>query len=222
MKFSKTTSRADVARTIAERLVEELSKGKSVLWLMPGGSNIAVAVEVMGQIPEELTENLTVGLTDERFGATGHADSNWRQLAEAGFQPKRAKALAVLDDSGDFTTNAANYEQKFREVLSQNDVKIGFFGMGADGHIAGILPESPAVNVSDDRLFTGYDAGNFQRMTMTFSAIKQLDDAFLAAFGEEKREALENLRDKELPLQTQPAQILNQLPDTTVFNDILA
>jgi 6-phosphogluconolactonase/glucosamine-6-phosphate isomerase/deaminase len=221
IKFEKTTDKREIARTIANRLISKLSAGKKVLWLVPGGSNIHIAVDVMQQIPEELSQNLTVGLTDERYGKIGHDDSNWKQLDDAGFDPKQAKTLMVLDNSDSPEQNAANYEKKYREALAQNDVTIGFFGMGGDGHTSGIKPESVSAHEhSDDVLIVGYNFTDYDRITTSFAAIAKLDAAFLVAFGEDKRPAMENLK-KEIPLEQQPTQILKQVPETIVFSDIL-
>ena len=157
MKFVKTADKNLVAKVIAARLVRELSLKKKVLWLMPGGSNIEIAVEIMQKIPAEPSRNLTIGLTDERFGKIGHQDSNYEQYKIAGFDAKFAKFVPVLDGSRSFGDNVKNYEPIFREMLAQNDFCLGFFGMGPDGHAAGILPGSPvaAANAnSRERFFS--------------------------------------------------------------------
>ena len=220
IKFVKTTDKPQIAEAIADRLSSELSNNKKVLWLVSGGSNIQLAVEIMKQIPDDLSQNLTVSLIDERFGEVGHADSNWQQLLDAGINFKQAKAIPILDGSKSLNQNAENHEKEFREMLAENDVKIGLFGMGADGHTSGILPETVAAReTSDDKLIVGYQ-DKFARITTTFAAVKKIDIAFLVAFGEDKRPAMENLK-KKIPLEKQPAQILKQISETTVFSDIL-
>jgi len=53
-----------------------------VLWLVPGGSNIPIAVEAMDMIRKEMSglslKYLTITLSDERYGSVGHKDSNWK------------------------------------------------------------------------------------------------------------------------------------------------
>ena len=220
IKFVKTTDKQQIAEAIANRLNSELSNDKKVLWLVSGGSNIQLAVEIMKQIPDDLSWNLTISLIDERFGEVGHADSNWQQLLDAGIDFKQAKAIPILDGSKNLNQNADNYEKKFREMLTENDVKIGLFGMGADGHTSGILPETVAAReTTDDKLIVGYQ-DKFARITTTFVAIKKLDETFLVAFGADKKPAMEDLK-TEIPLEKQPAQILKQISETTVFSDVL-
>ena len=66
-------------------ITKRLVANEKVLWLIPGGSAVPIAVEVSHAISSELKKNLTVSLTDERYGALNHADSNWFQLSKAGF-----------------------------------------------------------------------------------------------------------------------------------------
>lgn len=173
----------------------------------------------MASIPEELTEHLTILLTDERFGEVGHPDSNAKQLQDAGFQPKKATFVPVLDADYSREETRKRYEEAVKSAVEQASVTIGQFGIGSDGHIAGILPHSSAATA--DGWFTIYDAPPFVRATLTFQALRHIDAAYAMAFGSSKREALLNLRDKNLPLGDQPSQILKEMAEAYVFNDQL-
>jgi 6-phosphogluconolactonase/glucosamine-6-phosphate isomerase/deaminase len=215
MVFQKISDSQPVVDYLAKVLTTYLEAGR-VLWLVPGGSSIAIAAAVSQKLKPELTSHLTVSLTDERFGIVGHPDSNWKQLHDAGFQPAHATMLPVLSGK-DMTETVTNFGASLEEILGNVDYRLGFFGIGADGHTAGILPGSPAV--AAEQFAAGYDAGNFMRITMTPKAISYLDEAVAYAVGEEKREALLNLDLEKLPLETQPAQILKQVAKYTIFND---
>jgi 6-phosphogluconolactonase/glucosamine-6-phosphate isomerase/deaminase len=192
-----------------------LDKGESVLWLIPGGSAIKVAAAVSRQLAGRDLPKLYVTLTDERYGPVGHPDSNWRQLSEAGFQLLGAQLYPVLSGTDRGATTAA-FADYIGKQLTTTDFKIGLFGIGPDGHTAGVLPGSPAV--SDGRLAADYDAGNYQRVTLTPPAISQLDEAVVYAMGADKQPTLEALQTSR-PLAEQPAQVLRQLPKLTIFND---
>jgi hypothetical protein len=49
-----------------------------------------------------------------------------------------------------------------------------------------------------------------------------LTAAYVFAFGDAKREALQQLRDESLSLDDQPAQIIKQLPEAYVYSDQLS
>jgi 6-phosphogluconolactonase/glucosamine-6-phosphate isomerase/deaminase len=90
------------------------------------------------------------------------------------------------------------------------------FGIGSDGHTAGILPRSSAVD--EMRLAHGYDGGTFKRITMTRPAITQLDEAVIYTMGKDKWPVLDQL-ENDVAIDEQPAQILKQVPKVTIFND---
>jgi len=214
VKFINSTDEGKAA--LGKRLVDELSGGPDVLWLVPGGSNIGAAVETMRAIPDGLSGRLTVTLTDERFGPVGHAESNWFQLESAGFDTKNAVAVPVLTGLGDMESTAAAFAAKLDSLFSQSRVIIGHVGMGDDGHIAGILPHSPAVSARG--LVCHYRTPTRDRISCTFDAIRRFTAVFLITSGEGKRAPLANLR-RDLSLDDQPAQILKELTEAYVFHD---
>jgi len=210
-----TTKAEDAGYFLAQAILKELKLNRKVLWFLPGGSSMAVAVEAAKIISENPHKGLTVTLGDERYGKVGHKDSNWQQLQDKGFVLKEARLIPVLTGEDVLVTT-----EKFNTILTsefQNaDFKIGLFGMGRDGHIAGILPGSEAVN-TEDLVYT-YETPQFQRITMTEKAIEKLDEAVVFVQGEEKWEALENL-EKDLSSTQQPAQVLKKIPLVTIFTD---
>ncbi|HET6925107.1 MAG TPA: 6-phosphogluconolactonase [Candidatus Saccharimonadales bacterium] len=216
MKFIRTAGWEEGTKALGKRLVKEL-QSKQVLWLVCGGSNIAAAVQVMQSLPDELTEHLSIFLTDERFGEIGHRHSNAAQLLDAGFQTKQAVFVPVLQPGFSLSETQERYGQALASAVEHADIVIGQFGIGPDGHIAGILPHSPATTA--DGWMAAYEAPPYTRVTMTFPALRHIDVAFAMAFGDDKRGALSRLETEELPLDTQPSQILKELPEAYVYND---
>ena len=138
-------------KALADEMISVLKKGKRVLWLVSGGSNIPIAVRVMNMIrtnsladeglseSESTLSNLTVALTDERYGLVGHADSNWKQLEDAGFNFDGVNKITVLKGKP-LEETVSDYEKNIRkatdETLADGGSIIGQFGIGTDGHIA--------------------------------------------------------------------------------------
>ena len=217
MQFIKTPDPELGTDSLSHRLTEHLANGEKVLWLVSGGSNIPLSVAIMRRLSPSLTANLSILLSDERFGPTGHADSNATQLLTAGFDHKQATILPVLVGILNLSDSLARYESTVRQALSEADYVIGQFGIGNDGHIAGILPNSPAVDGAD--FVAAYQSDPFLRLTLTAHALKRLSVAFIFAYGASKHQALEQLRDTTLAYAEQPAQILKELPEAYVYND---
>lgn len=207
-------------RALGLCLLQALEAKQRVLWFVSGGSNIPISVQTMATIPPPLSQQLTIMLADERYGPVGHVDSNTQQLHDAGFVPKQATFLAVPNDD-DFKNTVSTYQSLVAQQLAVSDLVVAQLGIGADGHIAGILPWSKAAADTSD-LFIGYDTPGFNRMTLSFTALRQVQIAFAFVYGTGKRQALLQLRDKTLPLEIQPAQILKTIPKANIYNDQVA
>lgn len=206
---------------LSRRLIQELKENKNVLWLVSGGSNIVSAVKVMTAIPEELHMQLTIMLVDERYGDVGHNDSNYQQLLNTGFKVGDAIFLSVLESGLTLDETVARYKSMAGQAFEEADTVIALLGLGADGHIAGILPNSPA-SYEAEKYVVGYEADPYQRLTLTFPALRRISAAYVYAYGKSKLTALQTLKSEELTLEEQPAQILRQLPEAFIYNDQVA
>lgn len=218
MKFILTSGWEDGVADLTERLVRELAGGQRVLWLTSGGSNVPSSIQIMANIPPKLKSNLTVMPVDERYGAIGHDESNWQQLMDASFEAGQATLLPVLADGLDLQATKARYEQQTAEAFKNNDLVIAQLGIGGDGHLAGILPDSEAATGTDE-LVAAYQSKPFERLTLTFAALRQISAAYVFAFGNTKHEALTALHDQSIEPAKQPAQILKQMPEAYVYSD---
>lgn len=217
LTFHKLPPPEKAATALLGALLEPLNKGSRVLWLVPGGSNIPLSVKVMDQIPDDLTKNLVMMLTDERFGPVDHKDSNLRQLAEAGFDNKQAIFVPTLVAGKYLEETVTYYDGVFNDMTRVADTVIAQFGIGPDGHIAGIKPHSPAV--TDKALAAGYKAEDFTRITLTPAALIQASAAYAFVYGDSKLDALEKLKNEGLSLEDEPAQLLKLIPKSFVYND---
>ena len=202
---------------LGTRISAELRANKRVLWLLSGGSNIIATLMAFHNIPDDLTAAIAMIPMDERFGEPGHTNSNVQQLIDAGFKPKGAMLYPILH-GGSIEETTQAYNATLTDLFYENDVIIGQFGIGEDGHTAGILPGSPAT-FEADQLAISYKAHDFERITATFAALRRISIAYGFAYGVSKQKALLVLKDKALPLDTQPAQILKELPECYVYND---
>ncbi|HSX30230.1 MAG TPA: 6-phosphogluconolactonase [Candidatus Saccharimonadales bacterium] len=215
MIFKKITSIEPVAAHIAGLLVHSLNLDNRTLWLVPGGSSIAVTAAVCKLLEGEDLHNLYVTLTDERYGPVGHKDSNWQQMVDAGLTLPGARLVPVIGGQDRLTTTNT-FNQTMQALLDGVEYRIGFFGVGADGHTAGILPGSPAVTA--ETLVTSYRGNDFERITITPKAIARLDAAVVYGVGHDKAPVFDSLESSR-PLDEQPAQALKMVADLTIFND---
>jgi 6-phosphogluconolactonase/glucosamine-6-phosphate isomerase/deaminase len=215
LEFSSASTPEPAAKYVASCIAAQLTAGRSVLWLLSGGSAIDVAMATLPHFAGVSTTGLTVSLIDERYGPVGHKDSNWHQLAEAGFQISGATLHPVLD--GTPQNEAAEHFGDFLESeFNIADYAVGLLGVGADGHTSGILPHSPAVTASG--LVFAYDGAQYQRITTTAAALERLDEAVIYAVGDAKWSVLDQLETDISPAD-QPAQLLKAISRVVIFTD---
>lgn len=207
--------------TALQRLTEHhqqaIQEHEQVLFLVSGGSNTTVAIDVLHNLSENELAHVTLALIDERFGPVGHPDSNFTQLEEAGLRDYKVTAVPVLQPGKNLEQTADLYDETLQNLFANHYV-VGLLGIGPDGHTSGILPHSPAAEELSE-LVTSYRSDPYERITTTFTAIRRLDEVFVFAYGEAKAATLKLLATTDRPLADQPAQIFKALPTAIVFND---
>ena len=218
MVMQMITMSTNLGGELAHRLTMALESHNRVVWLVPGGSNIAISIEAMAQLDAELTKKLVILQTDERYVPLDSSDCNWKQLCDRGFDSKQARAYPMLTDDASRDEVVQRYMQVVVREFATADYIIGQFGIGADGHIAGIKPRSLASMTQE--LVVGYQAEDFNRVTLTFTALSQLNEAVTFMFGADKQPVLDKLADgTPYNLAEFPAGIIQPIAVSTVYND---
>lgn len=216
MKLVTEQDDEQIVEYLTSTLIANLQADKSVLWLVPGGSAMKVATKVLAELEDVDTSKLCVTLTDERYGRPNHPDENWMQLEQLGFNVATINAYRVLRGE-DIETTAQDFADKLAQLFATYDYKIGLFGIGGDGHTAGIKPHTAAA--TSDEYAAQFEGEDFARITMTPKAIGQLDEAVAYAHGTEKHPVLSQLLHEDVDIYDQPAQALKTVPKVTLFSD---
>lgn len=218
MKYTYSDTPVEAAAThLAAAIKDRLSNDQPVLLLLSGGSGIDVAINMSQQLAGTDLGKLTVSLTDERYGPVGHPDENWQQLLDAGLVLAGAKLYRPLRGK-DLKDTSDAFDKWFKVQLASDAYKLGLFGVGGDGHTAGIKPDSLAASAGGYAI--GYHGEDYERLTMTFQAIHQLDEVVIQMSGNDKQAVLLQLLERSVPLGTMPAQMLHKVPISTVYTNI--
>ncbi|MFI5212423.1 MAG: 6-phosphogluconolactonase [Candidatus Saccharimonadales bacterium] len=204
------------AEHVAQVITQHLNAGEQVLWLLSGGSGVAVAVAAAQQLQGIDLKKLSVTLTDERYGKLGHADENWQQLLDAGLSLPGAKLYRPLHGN-DRTATTIAFESWIKTQLTAADYAIGIFGIGSDGHTAGIKPHTSATSAG--KFATDFSGDDFERITITYQTIIRLDEAVIQATGADKRPIIERLLHERPSLNDFPASILHKIPLVTLYTN---
>lgn len=222
MKFVRENKAVAVA-AISKVIADALETDNRVLWLVSGGSNIAAEVAVMQSLHKssgKKLEGLAILPMDERYGVSGHANSNVAQLKEAGFESGEATLIDVLVHDLSFNETVSFYADIADAVIQNAMCIVGQFGLGNDAHTAGILPKSPATQTTKLTV-VGYKWEDYKRMTLTPSVLLSCNVAFLLAYGGDKESSLIRLEQNTEPLADLPAKLLYDVDEAYVYNDQL-
>lgn len=214
MKFIKTNNPNEVAQYLANKISDKLSDKKKVLWLVSGGSSIPIAVAASQQI-HGVGSNLFITLSDERPGPVDHAQSNWKQLKDSGFNYLRREHYEVLQDQ-EAEAETALFNGWLDRSISSVDFRIALVGIGADGHTAGILP---GKTLKKELGYAGlWEDGDRQRISVTPIGISLMDEVVVMISGNTKRQLIDKLRSKN-DVEVFPAEYLKAAGELTIYNN---
>lgn len=169
--------------------------------------------ELYGEIAkEEVLIPGAVGLIDERYDINPlHKNSNQRMLQDVGilrYLQMRGIPFHSILKGEEREKTASEYDKTLRELFSLYQKTIGILGIGLDGHTAGIPAKSSKLKVESIKSDLGYDfvtqyddgrsiasGGYGERVTMTFLGLSMLDMHIVLVFGDDKKEALDEMFD---------------------------
>ncbi len=172
---------------------------------------------------------------DERFDVSA---SNFKAFAALecfrGFESMGVRFLDVLSHGHLLEDSAYWFSEWVRVETDQVHIAdgkvISLFGMGADGHMAGIFPfpENEAFFngefIETSRFAVGYDVGEknpyTERITTTLPAFKTMDRSFAYVLGVNKKSALERVLSQEGSYSETPARIWRELSEHGIYTDI--
>ncbi len=228
-----------------ERVTEETGKyindllslhiDKPILLLLAGGS----AVQVLDCIkPEFLHDQITVTVTDERF-TQDISENNFDVLQTTSFYNELVQVDAFCINTsvweGDTVQmHADRFERNIKDWMAEfpSGIIIALYGMGTDGHTAGIIPgiyhgndfdqrycrEDVFVAITED---TRPEAIFPLRVTTTLSFMKKVHYPIFYITGSTKKHMLAKALNPETTLEEVPARIILDMNKPMVFTDIL-
>ena len=199
--------------SLADRLAGELGSllrmRERVGFAVPGGTTPGPVFDVLADVDLDWSR-VDVVLTDERWLPEGAARSNTRLVRKRLLQG-RAAAARLVPMHAETDTPEAALEQLTEGLTPCLPLGIVLLGMGADLHIASLLPgaEGLATALSEAAPpIMAMRAPGFAepRVTLTAPVINGAMHAHVLITGPEKRAALE--RAERLDLLEAPARIV--------------
>lgn len=144
---------------------------------------------------------------DERCVLPTHDDSNFKMASTAMIDHVSIPEANVhrMPTELEPEAVATAYAETMKEVMSDAPIDLVLLGLGPDGHIASLFPETPALDVTDS-LTTHLYVEKFDswRVTMTYPVINAARRVIVFIAGEAKAEIVKSISNDQvsgLPVQ---------------------
>ncbi|MFJ6677043.1 6-phosphogluconolactonase [Actinosynnema sp. NPDC091369] len=196
---------ATAARLVTSLVDAQTARGSASLVLTGGRTGIAVLEQLRATPARDAVDWSRVDLYwgDERFLPSGHPERNETQAREALLDhvPVPAERVHVMEPSdGRFGDDPEAAAAAYADVLaaaagpdgSVPSFDVCLLGVGEEGHVASIFPESPAVRERERSVVAVRDCPKPPptRVSLTLPAIRAAREVWLITTGAAKAAAV--------------------------------
>jgi len=228
-------SPGQLARDVASRLLTVLTamqaEGRTPHIALTGGS-IAdkIHAEVARQTPGSPVrwDHVEVWWGDERFVPRDDPQRNALQahrtlLDHIPVNPSRVHEISSSDEADSPDAAAVMYSDMLRNS-GAGDFDVVMLGLGRNGHVASLMPHSPALHVTDEIAVgvTNSPKPPPNRVSLTFDALNHTRETWFVVAGEDKAEAVARALAEEGSIEETPARGIHAKLHTHWFVDVEA
>lgn len=141
-------------------------------------------------------EKVLLFWSDERAVPPESSESNYRMAMESGFGhlPLLEENIFRMQADEDLEKNALDYEKIIKKKLPNERFDLVMLGMGEDGHIASLFPQTHGLHARQRLVIANYiPQKNSWRMTLTFDSINQGRHIVVYVLGKDKAAMLDKI-----------------------------
>ncbi|MFD4675908.1 6-phosphogluconolactonase [Lentzea sp. NPDC058450] len=200
---------AAAARLVTRIVDAQAARGFASVVLTGGRTGTAVLDHLNRSAARDAVDWSRVDLFwgDERFLPSGHADRNETQaraalLDHVPLDPSRVHVMEPSDGKyGDDPEAAASaYAALLATLAGTEDVPafdVCMLGVGEEGHVASVFPDSPAVHEKERTVVAVRDCPKPPptRVSLTLASVRAAQEVWLMTTGEAKAEAVASALD---------------------------
>jgi 6-phosphogluconolactonase len=177
----------DPASYVGSLLAEQATRGASIV--LTGGSTPGPAYERAAELEPDWS-GVTLWWTDERCVPPDDEQSNYGLVRETLIRRLEGRPGTVHRIRGEISP--AQAADEYDQALAGAALDFVLLGLGADGHMASLFPDSPQLKVRDRRATHG-PAGLepfVERVTMTLPTLRSASRIVFLITGEGKADAV--------------------------------
>ncbi len=198
---------SDLVMSLSEEFFDEVKKiigeGRKLNVALSGGSTPDFFYSYLAKTEEvknQFLDNVNFFWVDERCVPPDNPESNFRKVNSILFEPKGIREDNIFRIMGE---NPPEEEaERYRKVLEENLPRknsfpffdIVFLGVGSDGHIASLFPESSLLKVRKKLTGVAESPENgIKRITITLPVINNAGKVIFIVTGAKKRKIVRTL-----------------------------
>ncbi len=190
---------ATLVTAAGDRLVEAINaaisaRGEAVIVLTGGGSGIALLKRVGERAGEIDWSKVRLYWGDERYVPAADDERNEKQAREAlldHIDIPAANVHPMAASDGEFGDDIAAAAAAYEQVLPA-EFDVHLLGMGGEGHINSLFPDTPAVRETERLVVPVTDSPKPppRRISLTLPAVRRARQVWLVVSGAAKADAV--------------------------------
>ncbi|MEK6957579.1 MAG: 6-phosphogluconolactonase [archaeon] len=195
----------ELSKRAAELILKDVSSAKKQFSIsIPGGNSVKGVLEELAA-KKANWNHVNVFMADERVVPLNDNESNYKQANEIFFSKANGiHAHAFIAHEG-----IDDYNKKFL-AITKGKLDLLVLGVGEDGHIASLFPNSMEPGEKGEGYVMVKDAPKppKERISLSVGAIKNAEKTILLFASESKKPAFENFMNAKVKQNDCPAKIV--------------
>lgn len=211
----KANDHLEASSCLSNLIINEINESKKNSFTigLSGGSTPKITYSLLKNDIQDLSK-IIFWTVDERWVPRDDEYSNQKMLNSI-FADSTAKILEVEYSGLSAERDANKYASKLENNITNFDTVI--LGVGEDGHIASLFPDTVAVNDTEN-FYVSNEVNILSkwRVTATFKLLKEVDNVYLLVTGNNKKEILKSIMNNG---NTSANKLINERKKTILITD---
>ena len=197
LEIIKEKTHEECSKLLLELISQQINESEKISIGLSGGNTPQLFYELFAKKFQKY-DNISLWTVDERHIKTSENISN-QNMINSIFNDSKLDVIEYVYDK-DPHVSAENYTNKVIEKIDKFDIAV--LGVGDDGHIASLFPDSKALN-SNKKGFVENEVNILTkwRITSTYKLLTDVDYLYLFVTGENKKEIIQKIgNEDDLPV----------------------